>query len=226
MMRKPRVVIFNYAERVQHELTIFFHDHGYETFIVTESLLCPIYGNKANKTCAGPVLCCDIMIAAQHTEQRQGVDLFNNQFRIGCKLTSRNKAIITPSLVHDNFDDLTARGMTIFETPFDFGVFETWVRDCESRMELTQRLAVMRHADRYASNRRLHFRASNEDADIDAQAVNVSNCGICLKIFNPLKRGQVLHFVDQIRTNAEEGVVQWAKKLEDGWYLAGVTFCV
>jgi hypothetical protein len=53
--------------------------------------------------------------------------------------------------------------------------------------------------------------------------VNVSGCGICLKISNPLKRGQVLHFR---RADTEEGIVQWAKKLEEGWYLAGATFCV
>jgi hypothetical protein len=56
--------------------------------------------------------------------------------------------------------------------------------------------------------------------------VNVSSCGICLKISNPLKHGQVLHFADRRRSDAEEGIVQWANKLEDESYLAGVTFCV
>jgi hypothetical protein len=56
--------------------------------------------------------------------------------------------------------------------------------------------------------------------------VNVSSCGICLKISNPLKRGHALHVVGQSRADAEEGIVQWAKKLEDGRYLAGATFCV
>lgn len=226
VVRKPRVVVFNYSGYTQHELTTFFHNNGYETFIVTESVTCPIYGKKKNKTCAGPVLCCDIMVAVQDVERRKSVDLFNRQFRMGCKLTSRNKTVITRSLVRDRFDHITARGVTIFEKPLDFGVFEAWVKDCESRMDLTQRLAVMRRANRHASSKHVQFRLPGEDVDIDAQTVNVSSCGICLKISNPLKRGQVLHFVDQSRADAEEGIVQWAKKLEDGWHLAGVTFCV
>jgi len=204
-MRKPRVVIFNFTGRVQHELTTFFHDNGYDTFIVTESVTCPIYGKKKNKTCAGPVLCCDIMVAVQDIEQRKSVDLFNRQFQIGCKLTSRNKTILIPSLVHDRYNHLTVGGMTIFETPLDFGVFEAWVRDCESRIDLTQRLAVMRREKRHASSQRVQFRLPGEDVDIDAEAVNLGSCGICLKISNPLKRGQVLHVR---RAYAEEGVVQ------------------
>ncbi len=226
-MRKPRVVIFNDSGHIQRELTTFFHNCGYETFIATESIRCPVYDKNENKTCPGPVLCGDIMVAVQDVEQSKSVDLFNRQLRIGCKLTSRNKTIITRSLVRDRFDHINVGGITIFGNPFDFGVFAAWVKDCESRMNLTQRLAVMRRANRDASSKHVQFRLLDEDVDIEAQAVNVNSCGICLKISHPLKRGQVLHFVDQSRrADAEEGIVQWTKKLDDGRYLAGVTFCV
>jgi hypothetical protein len=225
-MRKPRVVIFNDDGYIKRELTTFFNNNDYETFIVTESVTCPIYGKKDRKSCAGPVFCCDLMVAAHDIEESKGVDLFMRQSRIGCKLTSRNKAIIIPSPVHDRLDRIAALGITIFESPLDFGVFEAWVKDCESRMDLTQRLAVMRGANRNASSKKVQFRLSGEDVDIVAQTVNVSSYGICLKTSNPLKRGQVLHFVDQIGADAEEGIVQWAKKLEDGWYRAGVILCV
>jgi hypothetical protein len=225
-VRRPRVIVFNYSENVQHELTIFFHNNGYETFIVTESVTCPIYGKKKYKTCVGPVPCCDIMVAVQDVERRKSVNLFNRQFRMGCKLTSCNKTIITRSLVRDRFDHITARGVTIFEKPLDFSAFEAWVKDCESRMDLTQRLAAMRRSNRHAFSKHVQFRLSGEDVDFDAQTVNVNSCGICLKVSNPLKRGQVLYFVNQSRTDADEGIVQWAKKLEDGRHLAGVTFCV
>jgi hypothetical protein len=145
---------------------------------------------------------------------------------MGCKLTPRNKTIITRSLVRDRLDHITARDMTLFVNPLDFGVFASWVKDCESRMDLTQRLAAMRRENRRASSKHIQFRLSGEDVNIDAHAVNVSSCGICLKISNPLKRGQVLHFVNQSRADSEAGIVQWAKELKDGWCFAGVTFCV
>jgi len=225
-MRKPRVVIFNDNGYIQHELTTFFHNNGYETFTVTEYVACPIYGKEENKSCAGPVLCCDIMVAVQDIEQSKSVDLFSRQFRIGCKLTSRNKTIITHSPIRDGVDDIAALGITIFESPLDFGVFEAWVNDSESRMDLKQRLAVMRGSNRHVSSKKVQFRLPGEDVDIDAQTVNVSSCGICLKISNQLKRGQVLNYVGQRQSDAEECIVQWAEKLEDGSYLAGVTFCV
>jgi hypothetical protein len=225
-MRKPRVVIFNDNGHLQHELTTFFYNYGYETFIITESVTCPIYGKKKSISCAGPVLCCDIMVAVQDREQSKSVDLFSRQFRIGCPLTSRNKTIITPSPISDKFDHIAARGITIFESPLDFGVFEAWVKDCESRIDLTQRLAFMRRASRHDSSKRVLLRLPGEDVDIVAQTVNESSCGICLKISNLLKRGQVLNYVGQRQADAEEGIVQWAQKLKDGWYLAGVTFCV
>jgi hypothetical protein len=226
-MRKPRVVIFNYSGRVQHELSTFFSNNGYEVYVVTESVTCPIYGEKENTTCPGPVLCCDVMAAVQDMDQSKSVDLFNRHFQLGCKLTYHNKTIITHSLGCEGFDHITARGLTIFGTPLDFGAFEAWIKDCESRMDLTKRLAVIRRANRDASGKHVQLRLPSEDVDFDAQVVNVSSCGICLKTSNLLKREQVLHFVDERRAgDNEEGIVQWAKKLEDGRYLAGVTFCV
>ncbi len=226
-MRKPRVVIFNNSLYTQYDLTTFFHNKGYETFTVRESVTCPIYDKKKNKTCDGPILCCDVMVAVQEIERRKNVDFFNRQFRIGCKLTPRNKAIITTSsLDRSRFNHIAAWGVTIFENPLDSGLFETWIKDCESRMDLMQRLAVLRRAIRHASSRHVQFRLLDEDVDIDAHAVNESSCGICLKTSNQLKRGQVLHFMDQTRREPEEGIVQWAKKLEGGGYITGVTFCV
>lgn len=225
-MRKPRVFIFNYSECVQHDLITFFRIHGYETFDLTESVVCPISGEQKNKTCPCPVPCSDMMVVVEEAEQMKGVDLFVRQFQLDCKLTHGNKAIITSSLVRDKLDDITVRGTTIFENPLDFSAFETWVRDCESRMDLSQRLAVMRREIRHAYSKNVHFRFQREDTDVNAQAVNVSNCGICLKTSKPIKRGQKLQFTIKKRASAEDGIVQWVKKLENGWYLAGVTFCV
>jgi hypothetical protein len=222
-VRKPRVIIFNNSGRVQHELSTFFSNNGYEACVVTKSETCPIYGQREDTTCPGPVLCCDVMVAVQDRDPEKSVDLFERQLRIGCKVTSHNKTIITHSLARERFDQITARGITIFVNPIDFGVFKDWIKKCESRMDMMQRLAVMRRANRHPSSKHVQLRVPSEDIDIEAHAVNVSGCGICLEISHPLKRGKVLHFK---RASAEEGIVQWTKKLEEGRYLAGVTFCV
>jgi hypothetical protein len=222
-VRKPRVIIFNYSGRVQHELSTFLSHNGYEACVVTVSETCPIYDERENTTCPGPVLCCDVMVAVQERAPEKSVDLFDRQLSIGCKLTSRNKTIITHSLSREGFDHFTARGITLFGNPLDFGVFEAWIKDCESRMDMMQRLAVKRRTSRHPSGKHVQLRVPGEDIDINAQAVNVSGCGICLEIPHRLKVGEVLLFK---RASAEEGIVRWTKKLEKGRYLAGVTFCV
>jgi hypothetical protein len=222
-MRKPRAIIFNYSGRVQHELMNFFSHRGYEALVVTGSKVCPVYDVRENATCPGPVLCCDVIVAVQERDTGNGVDLFNRQLRIGCKLTSRNKTIVAHSPAPDRVAQITARGLTLFDNPLDFGLFEAWMKECECRMDLMQRLAVMRRTNRHPSGKDIKIRVPGEDRNIDAQAVNVSGCGICLKLSHPLDRGEVLQFR---RAGAEEGIVQWTKKLEEGQYLAGVTFCV
>ncbi len=72
-------------------------------------------------------------------------------------------------------------------------------------MDLTQRLAVMRRANRHDSGKHVQLRLPDDAVDIAAQAVNVSGCGICLKISNLLKQGQVLQIVGQRGADAEEG---------------------
>ena len=225
-MRKPRVVIFNYSGSVQHELSTFFSNNGYETCVVTESVTCPIYGEKENTACPGPFLCCDVMVAVQDMDQSKCVDLFTRHLQLGCKLTSHNKTIITHSLAGDGFDHITAGGLTIFGNPLDFVAFDAWIKDCENRMDLTQRLAVMRRAIRHDAGKHVQLRLPDDAVDIAVQAVNVSGCGICLKTSYVLKQRQLLQIAGQRGADVEEGRVQWTKKLEDGSYLAGVTFCV
>ena len=225
-MRKPRVVIFNYSGRVQHRLSTFFSNNGYEVCVATESVTCPIYGEKENTTCPGPVLCCDVMVAVQDMDQSKSVDLFNRHFQLGCKLTSHNKTIITHSLASEVLDQITASGLTIFGNPPDFVAFDAWIKDCENRMDLTQRLAVMRRAIRHDSGKHFQLRLPDDAVDIAAQAVNVSGCGICLKTSHVLKQGQLLQIAGQSGGDPEEGRVQWTKSHEDGSYLLGVTFCV
>jgi hypothetical protein len=225
-MRIPRVVIFNFSSSVQHDLYNYFSSIDYDVRIASESVTCPIYDEKENTACPGPVLCCDVMAAVQTTGQKKSIDLFNKHLKLGCKLTSHNKTIITHSLIHDGLDQDTARGLTVFGNPLDFSAFAAWIKDCEIRMDLTKRLAVKRRANRLACDRHVRIQLPDEDVDLVAQAVNVSGCGICLKTSMVLLPGQLLYIADMRGADSEEGRVQWSKKLEDGLHLTGVTLCV
>jgi len=223
-MRKPRAII--YSRSFRNDLVTFFIANQYEICVRTEYVTFPIYCEQENNSCACPVLCCDIMVVVEDDEQIRGVDHVNKQYQLGCKLTHRNKAIIANSPVHDTLDNTHARSTMIFANPLDLNEFETWVRDCEKRMDLSQRLVVIRRDDRHACSTPVQFQLPGEDADISAQVVNISSCGICLRISKPIERGQELRVRFQKAADADVGIVRWVKKIEEGWYLSGVTFCV
>ncbi len=227
-MRKPKVVIFNYNGNFIHDLSAFFRNRGYEIFVLAEYInaICPIYGKQQHKTCVFPVPCCDIMVVAEDGERLKGVDLFNRQSQLGCKLTPLNKAIIRSSFVRDKSDEIIYKDTTIFANPLDFHAFEAWIKDCEGRIDLSQRLVAIRREGRDACSIPIRLGLRGEDADVSAQAVNTSHCGICLRLSRPIERGRQIQYMSQNSRDVNEGVVQWVKKLEDGWYISGVTLCV
>jgi len=226
-MRKPRVAIFNYGGSSEHNLKAILRNRGYEIFVLTRyaNVTCPMSGME-NTTCAFPVLCCDVMIVAEDTDQMRGIDLFYRQSQLGCKLAPFNKAIITSSFACDKLDNIIYRDTTIFANPFDFHAFEQWLKNCEGRIDLSQRLAVIRHEDRHDCSIPIQLRPQGEDAYVSAQAINKSHCGICLRVPKSIERGREIQVRSQHSGDVDEGVVQWVKKLEDGWYLSGVSFCV
>ncbi len=227
-MRKPRVVIFNYSGSTVNDLSAFFRNRGYDIFVLAEhiNVICPVHDRQGDKDCAFPVRCCDVMVVAEDGGRPKGVDLFSRQFQLGCKLTPINKAIIGSNFVREMSDDIAYRGTTGFASPLDIYEFEAWVKDCEGRIDLSQRLVAIRHEDRHACNIPILLRLRGEDADVSAQAVDTSYCGMCLRISKPIERGRKIQFKSQNSGDVNEGIVQWMKKLEDGGYLSGVTLCV
>jgi hypothetical protein len=225
-MRKRRAIIFNYSERDQKALKLFFDVKGYETNILRQPSVCPIYSLHEAETCSGPLVCCDIMVVVDDVTNRKGLDLLLAQLRCGCKLNPRNKAIISKMLTDDQRAAVKAMGTTVIYNPIDFGELEAWVQGCQKRMDLSQRLAVKRKAPRQACNLKIRYRALNGDADGQACALNVSTCGICIKTTDCLKLRQVLHLWSEEPRISEDAEVRWIQKAEDRTYLVGLTFCV
>jgi hypothetical protein len=227
-MRKPKVVIFNYNSSFVNDLVTFFRNRGYEQSVVSKPVnaLCPMYGNRQHGACIYPVPCCDIMVVAEESEHVKGVDLLSRQSELGCKLIAINKAVIRKSLTHDRWDETAYKGITVFTNPRDFHGLEPWVKECEGRTDLLQRIVVMRREERHACSIPVRFRQRGDDADGFAVAVNKGHCGVCLRISKPIERGREIQYRIQSSGDVNDGVVQWVKEIEDGWYLSGVTLCV
>jgi hypothetical protein len=229
-VRTPRVVIFDLSGQNSRALTSFFHRKNYETFVFEKAMVCPIDAHSAaQKTCSFPVPCSDIMVVVtQDAEWTTGVDLLTRQLQRACKVTPLNKAIITHVPAHDALANLPGQGMTIFGNPLDFGLFEVWVTECESRLDLSRQFPVRRREKREPCSRRVWLRVNDEVADISAHAVNESNCGLCIRTAYRLTQGQLLSTTGDGMgmSNAEIGIVRWIKTVDENKILAGLTYCV
>jgi hypothetical protein len=224
-MRKPKVYVFNYSGLMQSDLVEYFRKDDYEISVLKEHENSTIYCEQ-DKRCDYPLYCCDIMLIVEDDERRKGSKLIQKQLQLGCKLTHLNKAVITASSDREKLADLADQNITLFANPLDYIALGAWVRDCEKRMNLAQRLPVIRREVRHACNFSVQVRLPGEDADISAQAVDTSNCGMCLRTSRPMKQGQEIIIRSGRSNNAEVGIVRWVERIDEGWYHSGVTFCV
>ncbi len=210
-MRKPKVYVFNYSGRMQNDLVQYFLKGDYEISVLKEYENSTIYCEQ-DKRCDYPLYCCDIMLVVEDDERKKGSKLINKQFQLGCKLTHLNKAVITGCSDHEELVDLADQNITLFADPLDYIALGAWVKDCEKRMNLAQRLPIIRREFRHACNLPVQVRLPGEDSDISAQAVDTSNCGMCLRTSRPMKQGQEIIIRSGRSENAEVGIVRWVEK--------------
>ena len=224
-MRKRRIIIFNDDSRTRNALTLFFQSRGYDTLILRELTICPVYGNVDE--CSGPHSCCDIVLMSYNTPTMNGVDLLTAQQKRGCRLSGSNKAIIAGSLSDEARATLAAMGSALFQDPLDFSELEKWVAECETRMDLDRPVAIMRREERQVSrNERLSVFVADDNMMERVIVVNKSICGVCFRTSHSLMTNQMITLRADSPGTTEDGVVRWIKTARDGTFLVGLSFCI
>ena len=55
--------------------------------------------------------------------------------------------------------------------------------------------------------------------------INISNTGMCLYVFSPVREDQVIKFESSILPiSHKKATIRWTNKFTDGFYMAGVAF--
>jgi len=62
-----------------------------------------------------------------------GIDLLHEQSRRGCKIDSRNKAVISSNVSGDTGRRARQLGCVYFEKPFRWSGIAQWLKECEER---------------------------------------------------------------------------------------------
>jgi DNA-binding NtrC family response regulator len=219
-LRRPRAVIIDDDIVVMALLRTYLHLRGYDVLTYREPRVCPVYDDDTACSLKRP--CADIMLIDFSMPRMNGIDILKAQSARKCRLTSRNKALITgysDLLSQSIIDDLHC---AFFEKPFDFNLLAAWFDECEKRMDLSQPLGIKRKEKRRPCTTTVRYKAQ-ADADIlNGIIINVSTSGICLQIGRPLAQEQTVTIYPNLARPSWSASVKWFKDIGDGNYVAGL----
>ncbi len=221
-MRKPRAVIVDDEPFIRNMLKDFFLLRGYEVLSYGDgAMACPVYGTDDGR-CMNDRPCSDVLLTDFMMPQMNGVQFLKHQKRKGCKLDHRNKAVISGYVDDANRQALDSMGSMFFRKPFTIFALSEWLAECEQRVDLTKPLATRRKEDRFESYRELSVRIGQTNCVVSGIAVNISKSGFCLEVAAPLRRSDVIHFLDCPFTTYRAASVRWVRSCGSDACLVGV----
>ena len=142
-MRKLRAIVFDDEEFIVDLFARYFGAMDYEVMTYTEPLICPIYEKNA-EACTNEHPCADIIITDFRMPRMNGLEVIASQAARGCKLTARNKAVVSGYLDDESQVKIKQLGCRIFTKPIDFAELSDWVAECEKRIDRSRPLGPIR----------------------------------------------------------------------------------
>jgi CheY-like chemotaxis protein len=140
-VRKPRVILCDDEVMIRDAFGRLLERRGYEVICSDTPITCTICRNGVD-SCRQHTLLADILITDQIMPGMKGIELLEMLHRNGCKLDSRNKALITgciDSTIEERVKELNCK---FFPKPVRFSLLNEWLDDCETRFDLSQPLAL------------------------------------------------------------------------------------
>jgi CheY-like chemotaxis protein len=220
-MRKRRAIIFDDEPVALLVLRDFFETRGYDVMTFPEPAAFPFCCSDCN--CANKAPCSDILLTDFMMPGMNGVDLLRWQARKGCRLTSRNKAVLTGFTDSGTIGNVSATGAVFFEKPVLFDDLGRWVDECEGRMDLSIQLDYPRKEDRLDDSREISYAVSAADSSVCRGAVvNLSPSGLCVRVSSPLARQASVTIRTPLPITSPVALVRWLEDAGDGAYLVGL----
>ncbi len=222
--RKKRVLIFDDESAILTILERRFVQRGYEVMTFEEPVICPLYENSSD-TCKNIFPCADLMFVDFNMPGMNGIELLERQMQRGCKLNMQNKAIMTGYVIDNYMSRINDLGCALFRKPFTFSEISFWLSACEKRIDVSQRLGIKRKERRYTTDIQILYKSGKKGELLEGDIINLSTYGICIKIYRPLIVGEVITIQTKLPNPCQSAYVQWIKKIERNYFIAGLNCC-
>jgi CheY-like chemotaxis protein len=139
-MRKPRAIICDDDGQILNLLQRRLEMLGYEILTAETPMTCAFYREHVDG-CPQHDRCTDVLVTDYDMPDMTGLELLEIQHRGGCKLTSRNKALMTGNKDSELKQRAEALGCHFFPKPLLIPTLIAWLKECETRFDLSEPLA-------------------------------------------------------------------------------------
>ena len=137
---KIRVFIFEDDDHIREALTYILRQRKYEVLEYLSPYVCPIYlDSECN--CPQENMCGDIFITDINMPRVSGLEFIASQMKNGCKVITANKAIMSGSWTEEQLEYAGKLGCHIFHKPVSMDELNSWLDECERRIDPTRKLA-------------------------------------------------------------------------------------
>jgi CheY-like chemotaxis protein len=220
-MRKRRAIIYDDDLVILNVLRMFFELRGYDVIACREPVPCPVYIERGN--CSNLAPCGDVILTDYRMPKMNGIELLEAQRRSGCKLTIRNKAVISGYFDTTAQDEVARLGCALFQKPMQFGELEQWLDGCERRMFLSQPLGFRRREARNDCYHAAFLKTVIREAKYDGMIVNRSHSGLCIALERAPDADDIMTVQADVPIGFSQAMVRWVKQDGQGKYLVGMS---
>ncbi|MDA8101273.1 MAG: response regulator [Nitrospiraceae bacterium] len=222
-MRRRRAIIIDDEPVVLDVLKIFLEMRDYDVVAFTEPLRCMVY--KDYSFCDKLAPCADVLLTDYRMPKMSGLDLLMAQASMGCRLTPKNKALVSGYLDPSVLKRIGELGCHFFHKPVVIEELNAWLDECETRIDLTRPLALPRKEMREAFHLLLSYRIEGTEEARQASAVNRSSSGLCLEVDRRPTVNQVWEMICDLPLPSKRATVRWTENRGEGKYLVGLSCC-
>ncbi|MEE9523786.1 MAG: hypothetical protein V3V59_03435 [Thermodesulfovibrionales bacterium] len=221
-MRKKRAIIYDDEPVIVELLRDILSLRDYDVLAFSKPVVCHIY-NANVESCDNLQPCADVLITDIMMPEINGMDLLLKQAKRGCKMDTRNKAVISGNLSYEYKKMITDMNVKCFHNPFAFSDINNWLDECEQRIDLTQEVGIKRIHDRSPSRIKIKYELPFRDRKFEGGVTNISKGGFCLTTRNPIVKEETIMIDTALPSACQEATVRWVSMLPDTSFTAGLS---